>query len=663
MAYTSISIEGGLFPAELLDQIARGDTNLKGQKAENFNLKNRITDETQSAFSAARDYWKAFQSRLEHSRESRTTITRDDWIRKFLELLDYDLVYQGTSLEAGGERYAISHRAAAFPEAIPLHVVSIDQTLDHRDGNRRSPHALVQEYLNRSDTLWGLVTNGSKLRLLRNIVRLSKPTYLEFDLEGMVTGNLYSEFVLLYRLLHITRFPSAGADPHQCLIEEYYQHGIDEGERVRDKLRDGVKKALENLGTGFLIHPRSVLLREAFSKGTITESGYYRQLLRLVYRFLFLSAAEERHLLFPAQTLSPEKYQIYRHFYSISNLRERSERYFYGDVNSDLWLGLIKTFDILRDKDMAAQLGLAALNGELFSRSNCQNLEDAYCTNENLLVAIRELSTFQDDKGVRRRVNYAGLDVEEFGSVYESLLDYHPRVDRDKWTFSLVAGSERKQTGSYYTPPELVKELIDSALVPVINDRLKGLKTKEDKEKAMLALRVCDPAAGSGHFLLAAARRIARELATVRSDEAEPSPEVYRKALRDVVRTCIYAVDKNELAVDLCKVALWIEGHCAGYPLGFLDHHIKHGDSLVGVFDLKVLNEGIPDGAYEPVTGDSKDVARAYKKRNADERQYRRQLELGDATGDIAVVDNLADDFQTLASLEEMNPDDVAAKE
>ena len=136
------------------------------------------------------------------------------------------------------------------------------------------------------------------------------------------------------------------------------------------------------------------------------------------------------------------------------------------------------------------------------------------------------------------------------------------------------------------------------------------------------------PCCRSGHFLLAAARRIAHELAIVRSDEAESTPEVYHNALRDVVRNCIYAVDKNQLAVDLCKVALWMEGHCAGYPLGFLDHHVKHGDSLVGVFDLKVLKEGIPDGLIEPVTGDNKDAARAYKKRNIAEKANIFQLGL-----------------------------------
>ena len=165
--------------------------------------------------------------------------------------------------------------------------------------------------------------------------------------------------------------------------------------------------------------------------------------------------------------------------------------------------------------------------------------------------------------------------------------------------FALAAGSQRKETGSYYTPPELVRELIESALVPVMQDRLAAAPTREAKEQALLSLTICDPAAGSGHFLLAAARRVGRELAIVRSGEAEPAPETYRAALRDVIRHCLYAVDKNPLAVDLCKVALWIEGHAPGLPLSFLDHRIRCGDSLVGVFDLDVLKAGIPDVALQ----------------------------------------------------------------
>ena len=383
-------------------------------------------------------------------------------------------------------------------------------------------------------------------------------------------------------------------------------------------MRKGVEECLKVLGTAFLKHPESESLRQKLSDGRLDTAGYYRQLLRLVYRFLFLIVAEERRLIFPEEAAVNLEQRVYRDYYSIGKLRDRAERYVRGDAHGDLWLGLRETFRLFRNSATAGRLGLSALDGELFGSGACHDLEGAHCQNEQLLDAIRHLSPFLDDGGdgrgrrrrvgrpaVRRRVNYAGLDVEELGSVYESLLDFHSQVSLGGYqSFELVSGSERKETGSYYTPLEIVKELINSALVPVIDDRLKNLGSQEEKEAALLGMKVCDPASGSGHFLLAAARRIARELAQVHTGEQEPVPSEYRLAPRDVIRNCVYAVDKNPLAVDLCKVALWIEGHNAGLPLSFLDHHIKCGDSLVGVADLAVLEQGIPDDAYKPVTGD-----------------------------------------------------------
>ena len=543
MAYTSITVEGGLFPADLLDPVATGD--IDGQRASDFGIDGgRLADEIQSSFSDARSFWDAFQRRLKRSSESKTTLTRQYWMVELLELLGFaQLVVQRSSSSAGGEQYFISHRAGEDPDAPPVHIVAIDQVLDRREGARRSPHALVQEYLNRSDALWGLVTNGSRLRLLRDSARLSKPTYLEFDLEGMVEGNAYSEFVLLYRLLHATRFPRESADAHECLLERYYQQGIDEGSRVRDKLRDGVEEALRVLGTAFLVHPESGPLREKLAGGQLDAAPYYRQLLRLIYRLLFLMVAEERRLMFPPGE-NAERPGVYHRYYSVTALRERADRYFAGDRYDDLWIGLRQTFRLFRESAAAEPLGMSPLDGELFGGDACADLEGAACTNEQLLRAVRHLSTFVDG-GQRRRVNYADLDVEEFGSVYESLLDFRPEVSLDPPRFDLVVGSERKQTGSYYTPPELVRELIESALVPVVEERLREAHTAEAKERALLDLRVLDPASGSGHFLLAAARRIGRELARVRTGEEEPPPERYREAVRDVIRQCIYAVDKK----------------------------------------------------------------------------------------------------------------------
>ena len=124
------------------------------------------------------------------------------------------------------------------------------------------------------------------------------------------------------------------------------------------------------------------------------------------------------------------------------------------------------------------------------------------------------------------------------------------------------------------------------------------------------------------------------------------------------MRNCIYAVDKNPLAVDLCKVALWIESHAAGLPLSFLDHHIKCGDSLVGVNDLDVLEAGIPDDAYKAVAGDDRKAATGYRSRNRLERQKQTGLFTGTPT-----ADEMATEWTAFANLEERNPAEVQAKE
>ena len=664
MSYATITVEGGLFPPDLLDRIATDDSSISGQKPADFGLSagRRLPDEIQRTFSDARVHWDSFTRRLEHSQESRTTLTRQDWGAKFFELLSFpSLEYQRTAIEAGGTSFPISYLTGGLDISTPVHIVAVDQGLDERPGRGRTPHALVQDYLNRSEALWGMVTNGAKLRLLRDSARLSKPTYLEFDIQAMMEGNAYSEFVALYRLVHATRLPQIGIESHECLLETYYNQGIEEGGRVREKLRDGVRNALEILGTALVQHPDSEALRDALS-GRLGETACYRQLLNFVYRMLFLMVTEERRLLFTSGNVRQQV--VYDRYYSIAQLRGRAERYFYGDTHGDLWAGLAQTFRLFRDDNTAQQLGLSPLNGELFGREACRDIETASCTNDAFLRAMLSLSTF-DDNGVRRRVNYAHLDVEEFGSVYESLLDYRPVVDLGGASgspphFQLAAGTERKQTGSYYTPPELVRELVESALVPVMEERLLEARTAKDKEQALLDLRVCDPASGSGHFLLAAARRIARELARVRSGGDEPAPSEYRTALRDVVRSCLYAVDKNPLAVDLCKVALWIESHAAGLPLSFLDHHIKCGDSLVGVSDLSVLDQGIPDDAYKAVTGDDKQAVNYYRKRNRQERTGQRGMDLGSAQ---SLSTTLAQDFAAFAQLEDGSPSEVQAKE
>ncbi len=136
---------------------------------------------------------------------------------------------------------------------------------------------------------------------------------------------------------------------------------------------------------------------------------------------------------------------------------------------------------------------------------------------------------------------------------------------------------------------------------------------------AILDLKVCDPAVGSGHFLIAAAHRMARRLASVRTGDDEPSPKATREALRDVIGRCLYGVDVNPMAAELCKVSLWMEALVPGRPLSFLDNHIRVGNSLLGATP-ELISDGIPNDAFKPIEGDDKKLTNAYRKRNREER-------------------------------------------
>jgi hypothetical protein len=369
---------------------------------------------------------------------------------------------------------------------------------------------------------------------------------------------------------------------------------------------------------------------------------------------------------------------IYQAHYSMARLRRLAEHA--GVAASageggygDLWIGLLAAFRIF-EGSVSHRFPIAPLDGDLFSETACPHLTaETRMANADLLAAIRALALYHDPESrTLRRVNYGALDVEELGSVYEALLDYRPVIAHapagsPDVRFDLLPGTERKTTGSYYTRPELVQELIASALEPVLAQRLASAgRDAAAREAALLSIRVCDPACGSGHFLLAAARRLGRELARIRAGDDEPSPAQFRHAVRDVIRRCIFGVDLNPLAVDLCKLALWIEGHAAGLPLSFLDHHIRCGNSLVGAPPQTppasggAGGVGIPDEAYRPIHGDEKGIAAELRKRNRAERDA--------YTRDRAVQERMFADEPTdtplaraLAALDDLPDESVAA--
>lgn len=677
--FITVKTEGGILPADLLQRIADGEVDGLNPTEYHLAASERLNEAINRSWNRLVGVWQAFQHKIEQvtPSETGTTMTRE-WLLTLLQELGYGrLPYQG-KLTIGDTDYPISH----LYDHTPIHLVSFQQKLDssdHSQAVKRSPHSLLQECLNRSDTyLWGFVSNGLRLRILRDNVSLTRAAYVEFDLEAMFQGELYADFTLLWLLCHQSRIevltpnkevgtdepienrPSSIVNPANCWLERWSQQAAAQGTRALDALRDGVQEAIAALGRGFLAHPANHPLQEALKSGSLTTQDYYRQLLRLVYRLLFLFVAEDRDLLLLPGTPAAVRQQVAA-YYSVARLRRLAETR-RGGPHPNLYVTLSRLFSLLRTG--YEPLGLPGLGGYLFSERAALDLNSAQIANQELLTAIRALA-FTTERQVRRSVDYKNLGSEELGSVYESLLELHPKLHVPSASFVLdvTAGSERKTTGSYYTDTSLIQSLLDTALEPVIADRLqqagRGLRPYSPEwqaacEKALLAIKVVDVSSGSGHFLIGAARRLARHLARIRTGDDEPDPAAVRHALRDVVSHCIYGVDINEMAVELCKVALWMETLDPGRPLTFLDRNIRCGNSLIGATPA-LLHGGIPDDAFKPITGDDKSYCSEWKKQNkaqqnqetlfsADLRPWQR---LQQVANDMRQMDDLDDNTLT----------------
>lgn len=494
-------------------------------------------------------------------------------------------------------------------------------TLDQRiKGERRqkSPQATMLDYLNNTEHVYGIVTNGQVLRLIRNTGQLVKLTYIEFDIRRMVEEDHYAEFCQLFRLMHTSRFTHSGDDA--CIMEQWFNRSIESGNRIRAGLSDAVQKAMEILGRSVVCGKGvgNEVFRQAVINGEANAQTLNKELIHFIYRLLFLFIIEDRNLVYNIKAPDTDNdydqkvrcQDIYKKYYAVSRLRGLSELpYLRNERYCDLWEGLMDSFRLFEDETFGAPLFIKPLGGVLFASETLHYLRQCQITNEQLLAAFSCLNEFRDEKQNRVKINYSSLDVEEFGSVYEGILEMRAIIMQgtsvSEWNFTFGAGLDRKSSSSYYTRPDLVQSLIRTTLEPVIKERMAKCQTTEEKIRSLLSMKVCDAASGSGHIILAMARTLAWYICTLRTGEDNPASLDYREALREVIQKCIYAVDYNPDAVELCKVVLWIEGYCAGKPLSFLDHHIRCGNSVVGVTNLDVLLDGVPKEAF---TADKKET-------------------------------------------------------
>lgn len=683
MNFPSIDIQGSILSTDLLAKIRSEQAGFQQGKDFHPDLTNaKLKDEISLAWQEAKGQWTIYKSKLARLKEGETgtTETRNFWISPLLTNLGYNLTFDRKGEELNGKSFPIGYRDSSL-DNFPVYVGGYHESLDKRPENKQlrvSPHAMLQEYLNYSEHLYGMVTNGRQLRLLRDASRITRLSYVEFNLEKMMEEDLYSDFVILYRVLHASRMPKKIDGGAESIIEKYHQEGLEAGSTIRSKLGDAVKEAIKSLANGFINHPNNTALREAVAGGHFSTDEYYRHQLRIIYRLLFLFVIEERNLVY-ADNKTPEAKrfnQIYFNYYSLLRLRKLAKKLLPPEAGRhyDLWQGLISTFSLFEKKEIGEKLGIMALQGDLFGyhaiSGNGYDLHQCYLSNAVLLNIIKSLSYFENDNGVLIAVNYGGLDVEEFGSVYEGLLELKLEVKKiegsDQYSCSFDTSNERGKSGSHYTPEELVQPLIKHSLEYLIEDRIKPYQqkkaNKETTVQSLLNLKIADVACGSGHILLSAARRLSLEIARVQTEEEQPNPVAIRKAMKDVVRNCIYGVDKNPLAVELCKIALWLEAYNTGEPLNFLDHHIKCGDAIVGLAHRSELENGIANEAFTELKGDDKNIAKAFRDRNTSERKTTNQ-QIIDFESTLRIeLKAVIEKFNLFKNLPENNPEEVEKK-
>lgn len=677
LSFDTLRLEGGLLLPDILERAAQGK--LSSQQATDYQIPKglKLQDEYSRSFQIARAQWKAFSAQRERKDLDAQALTQQfvlELLRDALGYRELDIQPEGITLEE--RHYPIPLLAfGRVPVVIAPHTLGVDEAAEcfaivGGGSRKKSAFQLTQEFLNASEgCLWGMVSNGRQLRLLRDAATLTRPSFLEFELATILDDERYPDFAALWRLLHGSLAGKANAVSEDCHWEHWRNEGLQEGTRVREGLRKGVEEALLTLGQGFLENPANEQLRLDLLKGRLRTQDYYQQLLRLVYRLIFLFTVEERGLLQPevkdvtAEQLAARK--AYTDGYSQSRLRSRCMRRRAYDQHRDLWDATRVVFSGLARGE--ALLDLPALGG-LFAEQQCAALDTATLSNAALLTAVKHLR-WSNRSGQLAPVDYANMASEEMGSVYEGLLELVPEVDVHARRFDFVGrtlagstqGNARKLSGSYYTPDSLVQELIKSALEPVIKQRLAA--NKAYPVAAILSIKVIDPACGSGHFLLAAANRLAQELAECQAQDGVVTPQAYRHALREVISHCIYGVDKNPLAIELARTALWLEGYEAGKPLFFLDHHLLVGDALLGIINTSQLMHGIPDAAFKPLSGDDKLLCSELMKLN---REYRKSFLEHNKSQNFSLMLEDSNSLIELLALEQMpddNAEQIAAKE
>lgn len=524
---------------------------------------------------------------------------------------------------------------------------------DRKAGQDGVPSTQMLHYLRRADDLthgrlrWGILTNGRHWRLYWQGAISVSEDYLEIDLGKVFSLPGCDPDLLDARDVsadHVFKlfcflFGSVAFVPNEQ-GRTIHQRALDQGrfweERVARSLAGLVfEKVFPVLAEGLARHDRA--------RPETLEPAYLDQVrqgaLVLLYRLLFVLYAEDRNLL-PDETGPYSEYALTRARLDIAKGFQEGRNF--SPRAAVYWARLRAIFEAIAHGDDG--LGIPPYNGGLFDPDAAPILERIELPDEILAEVIFRISHEPGERGPKY-INYRDLSVQQLGSIYERILEFGLVVDADGRVSVDADATERHDTGSFYTPEALVALVIDKAVGPIVRSRREAFLdaakalagdrrpmaakltelTAHDPAAALLELRVCDPAMGSGHFLVSLvdwlADRVLAAMAEAQvavtwgeytSPLAERIAAIRERILeqarahswpivedqlddrhvvrRMILKRVVHGVDKNPMAVELAKVSLWLHTFTVGAPLSFLDHHLRCGDSLLGAWVRPTLD-------------------------------------------------------------------------
>ena len=505
--------------------------------------------------------------------------------------------------------------------------------LDARDtdGRRgsRTPHGQILRYLSTAerdtdgDLHWGFLTNGGVWRLYDYRARPRATGYFEADLGEMLESGDDDRLRVFYLLFRRDSFVLRDG-----AVATFLDTALAEGRRYEEQVAQDLSSVVFEK-----VFPKLVEALADASGESLPDVRHAA--LIFLYRLLFVLYAEDRGLL-PVNDSRYDDYGLRKRVRDDIAERTRNQDAF-STVAASYYDHLTTLCMIIDGGDES--IGLPPYNGGLFASDAAPLLETVRLPDAAIAPIVHDLSHAETDEG-RRFVNYRDMSVQQLGSIYERLLEQEPMRDDDGKIVVRPNSYARKDSGSFFTPQELVDLIVDRTLKPLAEERLAAFEARSrelksdrrpkpqrlaelrklDPAEAVLDLKVLDPAMGSGHFLVTAVdflsdyiaelveyvpavpewldgeyeSPLVRRVAAIREDilrRASESEWVIDESLltdqaiirRMVLKRCIYGVDKNPLTVELAKVSLWLHSFTVGAPLSFLDHHLRCGDSLIGM--------------------------------------------------------------------------------